>query len=139
MMKLFINSVKFSIPFMFPDPEDLRREIQDRISLVIQESSEFNSKHGKADLAFIIVLDKKTEDLEVKGPTVDKELVDYAIWLPYKKIKLSENYRIAYLNYLKSGILKVLAKYDFELGHVKEVFSLIEQKEKENAGREDPL
>lgn len=74
-------------------------------------------------------MERKTKELEIKGPEADEELVEYFIWLPYKAIKDSDNYRIAYINYLKEGILKVLRKYNFDLALVEVVFSKIVKEE----------
>ena len=77
----------------------------------------------------MIVLDRKTKDLEIKGPTIDEELVDFVLWLHYKEIKSSSNYRMSYLRYIKEGMLEVLSRYDFNLDPFKEIFSTLEQKE----------
>ncbi|MBK7871213.1 MAG: hypothetical protein IPJ74_11335 [Saprospiraceae bacterium] len=53
-MKIFISSIIFNIPFMFPDPEDLRKELGEKICIAINNSDKFIKKYNKANLAFII-------------------------------------------------------------------------------------
>lgn len=128
-MYISISSIKFSIPFMFPDPEDLRQALHQMLSREWDSPETFKRKYGRANLDFMIVLDRKTKDLEIKGPTIDEELVDFVLWLPYKEIKSSSNYRMSYLRYIKEGMLEVLSRYDFNLDPFKEIFSTLEQKE----------
>lgn len=128
-MRITLSSVRFNAPFMFADPEDLRKDLLDMLATSWESTTEFQEKFGQADLDFIIVVDKNNNELKIKGPTKDSELVDFAIWLPYKKIKNSENYRLAYLDYVKQGVIKVLEKYKFELEVFENIFYVIAQKE----------
>ncbi|MEM9889096.1 MAG: hypothetical protein AAF849_24680 [Bacteroidota bacterium] len=113
-MKLFISAVNYSIPFAPKDPDDLRYALAEAIGPTIRPSKKYEEKFGNANLDMIAVLERKTKELEIKGPTVDSELVDFGIWLPYKKMKNSSNYRLSYFNYFCEGILTLLRKYDFD-------------------------
>lgn len=130
-MKFSIHSVIGKIPFSFPDPKDLRNKLSLEIRKELVPSSKFIDKYNNANLAFIIVLEKRTKELEIKGPSVDNELVDYAIWLPYNKIKKSKNYRLAYLENLESSFLEIFKKYDFDIEGVNEIFNSMKDELKE--------
>jgi len=110
-MNFGITSVRYSIPFAFKDPKDIRNQVSSMIKERVLVSEKFKKKYGSARLAIIVVLKKETKELSVHGPTADKDLVDYAVWLPYRKIKQSENYRIEYLKFLIKGICIVFEKY----------------------------
>ncbi len=98
-----------------------------------ESPEKFQKKHGNASLDFIIVLNRKTVDLEIKGPTADKELVDYAIWLPNKKINSSSNSRLSYISYIEEGMKKVLSLYGFEIEPFDLIFSKLKEKEIEKS------
>jgi len=122
-MNFNIDSVTFSIPFSFPDPKGVREILTIKIREVIEPSVKFKKKFGEANLAFIIILKRETKELQIKGPTADTELVDFAIWLPYKKIKNSSNYKISYLEYIQKGMLQIFKKYDFDLDKIEHAFT----------------
>jgi hypothetical protein len=128
-MKISITGVKFSIPFMFPDPSDLRQKLHQALAVEWSPTNEFFGKFGEADLCFIIVLSEKTKELEVKGPTKGMKMIDYTLWLPYKRIKAEDNYRNAYLAFIKEGVFSVLAKYNFNLEPFVQLFDEIENDE----------
>ncbi len=129
-MNFHISNVLHQIPFGFIDPSDLRHKLADGIRTVIKPSQKFISKYGATNLGITIVLERRTKELEIKGPESDEELVEYFLWLPYKKIKNADNYRIAYLNFLEEGILKILGKYKFDVKLIQSIFSRMRDNEK---------
>ncbi|MBV6427454.1 MAG: hypothetical protein KIPDCIKN_01972 [Haliscomenobacter sp.] len=131
-MRITIANVKFNIPFMFKDPEDIRNELRSMLDVDWVSPKKFQDKFGSANLSFVLVLERKTENLEVKGPTADKELVDFAIWLPYKKINSSNNYRLSYISHIEEGMKKILSMYGFDLEYFNAIFLELKKKEIEN-------
>ncbi len=90
-MYISVSSVIFNIPFMFPDPKDLRASLNKMLFKEWDCPKKYEEKFGAANLDFIVILNQKTKELEIKGPTSDEELVYFTIWLPHKKIKFSSN------------------------------------------------
>lgn len=127
-LEISLTPVFYPIPFSFKDPKDLRANLVDSLREIIKPSNFFTAKYGNADLTFILVLERKTKELKVLGPTSGNELVDYTIWLPYKRIKNSANYKVEYLKVLKEGMLPIFKKYKFEISSIEKVFSELEKK-----------
>jgi hypothetical protein len=118
-MKIYVSAVNYSIPFAPPDPLDIRAKLAEAIRHTTQPSSDYLNKFGNADLDIIAVLDRNTKELEVKGPTFDSKLVEFGIWLPYKKMKGDQNYRLSYFNHFCEGIFIILNRYNFDTQETK--------------------
>lgn len=123
-----MTPVTFSIPFSFKDPKELRLELLNGLNRVVKPSRKFIEKHGESELAFLVVLERKTEELKILGPSTGDDLVDYTFWLPYKRIKQSENYRLEYLKVLREGLMVIFNKYDFNLEEIEKVFDELDRK-----------
>ncbi len=132
-MRITIATVTYNIPFMFADPKDIRHELQQMLAIDWERPEKFHRRHGNTNLCFIIILNRETVELEIKGPTTDKKLIDFAIWLPYKKINSSNNYRLSYISYIEEGMRKVLSKYEFNIEPFDSIFSKLKEKELEGS------
>jgi len=121
-MKIHFTTVTYNIPFLFKDPEDIRLSILKELRSNVIESETYRLKHGDSKLKLIVVLDNKNKELRVLGPVTGDNIVDYTIWLPYKKIKNSSDYRIEYYNQLTQGLLEVFEKYDYNIEEIKSLF-----------------
>jgi hypothetical protein len=110
-----ITPVIYNIPFCFPNPKEMRAFLLEELKQIVKPSEKFIAKHGGSQLTFAAVLERKTIELKVLGPSTGDDLVFYTIWLPYKKIKYSDNYKLEYLNSLEEGMMQIFKKYDFDL------------------------
>lgn len=110
-MRISCSTVTYNIPFAFKDPKDIRDEVFRLLQQTIESSTSFKERHGDSDLMIFIALDRKPDLLEVRGPSTGNNLVDYTIWLPYKRIKQCQNYELEYLEALIEGLRIIFSKY----------------------------
>lgn len=111
-MKVYLTSISYSVPFGIQDPRELREKISIDLNNVLEASNEFKSKYADSDLLMPIVFHPDTKKLKVLGPSKEKRLVIYNIWLPIRVIKKSDNWKLEYLKFLKEGIFQILLKYN---------------------------
>ena len=121
-MDIHCNTVTYNIPFAFKDPKDIRDNVFAMLRDRVRPSKIFKEKFGDSTIKIIIVLDNKNKELKILGPTIGGNLVDFTIWLPYKKIKNSSNYRLEYFNQIKEGLLQIFEKYYFDLEELHGLF-----------------
>lgn len=109
-MNLNYNDVNYNIPFVFSNPKTEKDLFFSYLNEELKGNCNYKKKYGNADLKIILVLEQKTKSLDIKGPTLSKNLIDYSFWLPYKKIKNSTDYKKEYLLNVWTGLDTVLRK-----------------------------
>lgn len=123
--------MRFNISSIFPEPGytfDVSFKVRKLIVLKINESIfnsiSFDSPYHDYVLNAVIATDSKTEVISVKGPDIFKKrkMIDYAIWIPYKKTIEGEDYLKTYIDFVFIGIEEILnrCKINFNLlGEIK--------------------
>lgn len=68
-------------------------------------------------LNLVIATSKKTKELEVRGPEIKKrqKMIDYGLWLPFKKITRTNKYLEDFISYLFEAFKIVFTNYNVDI------------------------
>jgi len=98
------------------------------------ENQEVIRKGESYSLGIVVSTGEDVAELSVLGPSISKKykMIDYAVWIPYRKVIESENVLMSYIDYLYQGIVIVLKKYDYPTAVVAEIFEDVKREVNDN-------
>lgn len=128
-MKLIINSLYIEPGITFSISHKVINLLRDKLTKSIMTPYGLTDENPDTFLGLIISTNRETRDTLVKGPDHDKrnKVVNYGLWLPYRKIINSKDILDAYLTCLFNAIVILFKTFNVNEKDVRKIESEIKQ------------